>query len=118
MNIEELISRVFAARNLAHIAHWGTSSYAQHEALGEFYDKVIDQLDTLVEAYMGFFGKIEKVDLDYGVKTDFATFLADEAKLICECRSQIARNNPALENLVDGLCEVYFKTFYKLANLK
>jgi len=52
--IEQLISRVFYARNLAHFAHWrakGDGSYAKHVALGEFYDGVIDTIDPLVEAY-------------------------------------------------------------------
>lgn len=52
--IEELISRVFYARNVAHFEHWraeGIGGYARHVALGEFYDGVIDAIDTLVEAY-------------------------------------------------------------------
>ena len=48
--LEQLIARVFYARNLAHWNHWRTSSYAQHQALGAFYDDVIDNLDALVEA--------------------------------------------------------------------
>lgn len=34
--LEELIMRVFAARNAAHLEHWRTKSYAQHVALGSF----------------------------------------------------------------------------------
>ena len=44
--IEQLISRVFYARNLAHFEHWRTKSYSQHKALGSFYDDVIDAVDT------------------------------------------------------------------------
>ena len=42
--IEVLISRVFHSRNLAHWNHWRTKSYAQHKALGHFYDDVIEAL--------------------------------------------------------------------------
>ena len=56
--IEELIAKVFAAREAAHLEHWRTKSYAQHQALGEFYDTIIDQIDELVECYQGNFGLI------------------------------------------------------------
>ena len=62
--IEELISRVFYARNLAHFEHWrakGEGSYAKHIALGEFYDGVIDTIDPLVEAYQGAFDLIKAI---------------------------------------------------------
>ena len=42
--IETLIERLFHARNAAHIAHWKTKSYAEHKALGHYYEDVIEQL--------------------------------------------------------------------------
>ena len=36
--IEELVSKVFSARNASHLAHWATKSYAEHQALGAFYE--------------------------------------------------------------------------------
>lgn len=42
----------------AHIHHWNTDSYAQHQALGEFYDKLSDLADTFVEATLLEKGKI------------------------------------------------------------
>lgn len=45
--IEQLVSKVFAARNAAHLAHWSTGSYAQHVVLGDFYDGVIYKLRNL-----------------------------------------------------------------------
>jgi len=118
MTIEELINRVFSIRDAAHLEHWTTKSYAEHQALGDFYDGVIDQLDTLVEAYMGYYGVIGTVGLKQLSFQSFLDLLGDEAKAISEARSEIARGNAAIENLVDALVEVYFKTFYKLANLK
>ena len=49
--IEELISKVFCTRNCAHLAHWASDSYAEHEALGSFYGDIIDILDNFVEVY-------------------------------------------------------------------
>lgn len=118
MTIEELINRVFSIRDAAHLQHWTTKSYAEHEALGEFYEEIVSRLDTLVEAYQGYFGVIGTVGLKQLEFQSFLDLLGDEAKAICESRSEIAKGSPAIENLVDGLAEVYFKTFYKLANLK
>lgn len=121
MTIEELINRVFSMRDAAQIEHWtatGAGSYARHVALGEFYDEIIDKLDTIVEAYQGYFGLIGTVQLKQLSFQDYNTLIADEADAICKARSEIARGNPAIENLIDGLAETYFKTFYKLANLK
>ena len=47
--IEDLIERMFHARNAAHIAHWKTKSYAEHKALGHYYEDVIEKLDDLIE---------------------------------------------------------------------
>lgn len=42
----------------AHVHHWNTSSYAEHQALGEFYDKLSDLTDSFVEAVLTEKGKI------------------------------------------------------------
>ena len=57
--INVLVARVFAARNLAHLEHWKTKSYAQHMALNSFYDDVVDDIDSIVETYQGAFGLIK-----------------------------------------------------------
>jgi len=56
--IEELVTRVFSTRNAAHLAHWKTKSFAEHSALGDFYDALIDGVDEIIEDYQGAFGLI------------------------------------------------------------
>ena len=68
--IEQLIAKVFSTRNCTHLAHWRTKSYAEHVALGDFYDSVVDLIDNLVECYQGNFGIISDVKL----KEPIATF--------------------------------------------
>lgn len=46
----------------AHVHHWNTDSYAQHQALGEFYEKLSDLADTFVEATLLEKGKIISSD--------------------------------------------------------
>lgn len=51
--IEEFISRGFALRDSAHLAHWATRSYSEHRALGNFYDGLVNGIDAVVETYQG-----------------------------------------------------------------
>lgn len=117
--IEELIQKVFCTRNCAHIAHWQTKSYAQHKALGSFYDEVVDALDKLVEANMGASGKvIGEIEIPAlkPVK-DILKHLSEEVSWIDENRSDIASGIPALENIVDEITSLYLSTIYKLKQL-
>lgn len=118
--IEQLVSRVFYARNLAHFEHWratGAGSYAKHQALGAFYDDVIEALDTLVEAYQGAFDLIGNIPAPKA-GNDILKALEDDAAWIEENHEDICQGNRAVANLVDGVTGVYLSAIYKLRNLK
>jgi len=117
--LNELIQKVFCTRNCAHLAHWRTKSFAEHEALGAFYDDIIDGIDKLVEAYMGAAGKVVDPLEIPAVKPvkDILSHLSDEANWINEHREHIASEIPALENIVDEITAIYLKTIYKLKQL-
>lgn len=118
--IEELIARVFYARNVAHFEHWianGVGSNARHMALGEFYDKVIDALDTLVEAYQGAFELIGMVPAPKTKAEDILMILVEDAEWIEKNHESICKGNRAVANLIDGVTGVYLSTTYKLRNL-
>jgi hypothetical protein len=116
--IEQLISRVFYARNLAHFAHWRTKSYAQHQALGGFYDGVIDAIDPLVEAYQGAYDLIGAIPVPGEMEKDALKCLESDAEWIEKNHEKICKGNRAVGNLVDGVTEVYLSAIYKLRNLK
>lgn len=118
--IEELVTRVFQARDLAHRTHWATNSYAQHMALGSFYDSIIEDLDSLVECYQGQFGLIEGAATRSSPlkRPDIATYLQEEFNWINEHRDDICKESTQLENLLDSLLERYSVTIYKLENLR
>ena len=114
--ITELIAKVFADRDMAHIEHLRTKSYATHMATGAFYEDVIDAVDAAVEAYVGSFGPIDEVPM-----ADRAAFsveaLRETADWIEVNRKEIASDSDAVANLVDGVTAVYLKAIYKLENL-
>lgn len=119
--IEQLISRVFYARNVAHFEHWratGTGSYAKHQALGSFYEEVIEAVDDLVEAYQGAFELIGSIPAPAAPKGDVLKLLEADAAWIEENHEDICQGNRAVANLIDSLTGVYLSTIYKLRNLK
>ena len=119
--IEQLISRVFYARNAAHFMHWrakGDGSFAKHMALGEFYDGVIDALDPLVEAYQGAFELIGNIPPPTDLISDALKMLEADAVWIEENHESVCRGNRAVANLIDTLTAVYLSAIYKLRNLK
>lgn len=119
--IEQLISRVFYARNLAHFAHWrakGDGSFAKHMALGEFYDGVIDTIDPLVEAYQGAYELIGAIPVPGEMQTDILKCLESDAEWIEKNHEKICKGNRAVGNLVDTVTGVYLSAIYKLRNLK
>ncbi|MGI9192586.1 MAG: DUF5856 family protein [Chitinophagaceae bacterium] len=115
--IEELVSRVFATRNAVHLAHWAESSGFRHVVLGEFYDRLIDKVDAVVEAHQGAYGLIGDVKQKTVDPDDVAEHIGEEAKWIDQNRDKIAGNIRAISNLVDDLVDEYLSTHYKLTKL-
>ena len=116
--IEDLISRVFHDRNLAHWNHWRTKSYAEHQALATFYDEVIDALDALVEAYQGAYKLVEGIPAPETDKNNILARLEAEAEWFEKNHEAICKGNRAIANLIDSLSDIYLSTIYKLRNLK
>ena len=116
--LEQLISRVFYARNLAHFEHWRTKSFSQHMALGSFYDDIIEALDALVEAHQGANGLIGNIPAPEDVKSDCLKTLKADAEWIEAHHEDICGGNRAIANLIDTVTSTYLSTIYKLENLK
>lgn len=115
--IEQLVARVFQARNIAHREHLKTTSYAQHVALGAFYDSVIEAIDEIVEVYQGRYEIITIPKIEDKVVGGVAEYLLNEAMWIENNRAKFATCNAVL-NLIDGLAALYLQTNYKLTRLK
>lgn len=117
--IVELVERVFTTRNLVHFAHWGTSSYAGHMALGELYDAIVDQVDDIVETYQGEFGLLKGLCTEKAEATeDILAVIKEDAAWLKANRTSIAKGSRTIENLLDTLNASYNKIIYKLTNLK
>lgn len=117
--LEELVERVFCARNASHLEHWATKSYSVHVALGEFYDAIVDKIDELVEVYQGAFG-VQNLVCDYEdyCKGEAVKWIPEHVRWIYTNRDSICRKNTMLVNILEELLAIYTRTHYKLENLK
>ena len=106
---DELIAQVVDDADSAHLAHLVSTSYAQHEALGEFYVEVRKRMDSLVEAPVG-------LDVSPPTPPDSPILPKLEAGLIelNNMRDGFCQGSPVLENLYDELCQTYVAAIYKL----
>jgi hypothetical protein len=64
--MKELITELYCVTNTAHVAHINTRSFAQHKALGEFYDFTSDFKDRMIEYIVGqgYVGQISTNPID------------------------------------------------------
>ena len=51
--IDEFVSYTMSFLNNIQVFHWQTQSYAEHQALGEYYESLTDLNDKFVESWQG-----------------------------------------------------------------
>lgn len=114
----EIVSTLFLSREQAHRAHLRTKSYAQHVALGEFYEAVVDLADSFAEVAQGTYGLLPEVPFKTPTKGTIANALEAHLECIEDCKSEFknACDGPLL-NLIDEIGALYAKTLYKLRHL-
>lgn len=112
----DFVGTLFLARDVAHSVHLNTRSFAKHMALNTFYDEVIELADGFAEAYQGRHGLIGPISLMSAKKTtNVIEFLESSLEDIERMRYEfIDKTDSALQNLIDGIVELYLSTLYKL----
>lgn len=115
--IQEFIARIMAVRDAVHKAHWTTGSYAQHQALGALYEALPGKLDEFVEVYQGAFGLVHEVPTYESKSPAVTKMLRNEVQWFTENKDEICKELGALENMLDDLEALFYKTIYKLEHL-
>lgn len=112
----QMTALVFVGRDMAHRAHWRTRSYAEHMALGGFYEDVIPLLDRFVEQYQGRYNELLDVPLlDNEFEGEIADVLEQQMAWIEDNREKIcSRDETSLHNVIDEIVGLYQTTLYKL----
>ena len=112
----DFVGIFFLARDVTHSVHLNTRSYSKHKALQKFYENIIDLADSFAEAYQGRHGLIGPISLMSAKKTsNIIEFLQDQLDEIEKVRYDVCDKSDApLQNLIDGIVELYLSTLYKL----
>ena len=117
--VEEFFSKLFESRQVAHIFHLQTKgdegSYAEHMALGSYYDDVLSEIDDLIEVYQGQYGIVENYgDIDINSKGDSSVeYFESLATYIKEDKS-IEESDTHLHSIIDNILCIVYKTLFKL----
>ena len=101
---------------MAHMSHLQTKSYAEHKALNEFYDEIVDLADDLAEAAQGQYGILDVpfVNMSGNVK-DAVGMLQGHLRQLDSTMASV--DEEYLMNIYQEVQKCYRSTLYKLANL-
>lgn len=119
---EEFMGKLFHSRDIIHLRHLNPtksglpSSYAEHKALNDYYDGLVDFIDSFVESYQGKHGLLELI-IPQGISEDPISHLTALAKYIEESKDSVFPDS-YLNNQVDELTTLIYSTLYKLKFLK
>ena len=124
-NPGKLFSKLFESREMAHIYHLQVSgepgSHAKHTALGEYYDGVLDLIDSIIETFQGQYGIVEEyatIDTKETGSKDTIEYFNELARFIKEERKCINDEDTHLHNIIDEVVALVYRTLYKLKYTK
>jgi len=119
-SFRQIVEKILHSRNQIHIFHLQTKSYAEHKALNDYYDEVLELFDSLVESYQGKHGIITNYKCDgfedYSSGEQVIKYLQNLTNDIQKLREPIKETY--LQNQIDTVDELIYSTLYKLRFLK
>ena len=120
--VAKFISNLLNSRQQAHVYHWqevGEGSNAVHEALNEYYDKIVKKIDGLVESIQGRNGIIRGYNLEFAVREDNKPLIYFQAlvKYVEAVRQRLPQDS-YVQNQIDEIVDLLETTKYKLENLR
>lgn len=111
------VSVLFHSATVTHFMHLQTKSFAQHMALGEYYDAIVELADKWAEAYQGCYDIITNYPKDFHLATDPVKYLMQIKDFVDDIRKDLPSESQ-LQNIVDEIADQIDSTLYKLRFLK
>jgi hypothetical protein len=118
-------SKIFESRQMAHVFHLqarGDGSFSQHKALQEYYEGILDLIDSFIEVYSGQYEVIENyenIDTNDSVNKNKIDYFIDLVEFIKSTRyTAILKEDTHLQNIIDEMVALVYRTLYKLKNLQ
>jgi hypothetical protein len=116
--VGEYFLTLFHSATNTHLLHLQSRSYSQHQALGAYYDAVVDLIDSLIEAYQGKNQTIVEYPVSYKPPvSDALTELRSISAYVIANRAIVGADTE-LQNISDEIQALIDSTIYKLTFLK
>jgi glycerol-3-phosphate dehydrogenase len=106
----KFIGMLFQSRDMMHIAHLQTNSFAEHKALNGYYDGILDLTDTFTEVYFGRNKRVEIV-IPEAKNASAVEHLKEMQQLV---EGERANYSSELQNIMDEMLSLINKTLYLL----
>jgi hypothetical protein len=110
MNCGKFVGMLFQSRDTMHIQHLQTTSFAEHKALGHYYDEILELTDKFTEVYFGRYKRMEIVIPESKVMP--ATQHLKEMLALVE--GERPNYTSELQNILDEMIALINKTLYLL----
>ena len=115
--METLIATLFQSRDFAHFKHLQSKSYAEHMALKEYYEGVIDMIDDLAELHMKT-GDIINCPSTIEIPKVNAVDYFDKLSAMLASMTKDAALREDLKNILVDILSIVNKLLYKIKILK
>lgn len=110
---EFMLTLLHASTN-THLLHWRSKSYAEHTALGTFYEELPDLVDSLAEKIMG------KYDITFSFSKSYYAPAATAKEELESLKDYVAEERKELpqdseiQNEIDNIANLINQTLYML----
>ena len=111
---EIVIAQLFQSRDMMHIAHLQTTSYAEHKALNRYYDELLDLIDSLIESYFGCIGKRLPIKIPGSDYVNPVLHLNQMKDYMMKHRNTFGVDRTHIQNIIDEIIALITKTQYLL----
>jgi hypothetical protein len=112
METAKFIGTLFQSRDMMHLQHLQTTSFAEHKALGAYYDGILELTDSFTEKYFGRNKRIP-ITIPESKATDAVSHLKSMQKLI-EGEADSDNYPCDLDNILDEMLGLVNETLYLL----
>ena len=112
--IGDLILTLLHSSTNTHILHWQTKSYAEHKALGTFYEELPDLVDSLVESIQGRYDTTLEFPATYHTPASTGKQELRELSEYFQEKRKILPQHSEIQNLADEIQQLIDSTLFLL----
>jgi len=112
-----VLTLLHAATN-THLLHLKSTSYAEHMALGAFYQALPDLVDVVAESIQGVTEELIDYPVDYYPPMDNALDELRSLKDFVKDERELLPQDSEIQNAIDNIADLIDSTIYKLKFLK